>query len=219
MEVVLSWWYFIDASLQSQETKDYFSIFTHYLWYSVIRLPDSRIPSSSMSKVANAATAIAVMDASSNVTSKVTGQNSTASNNNSSVNSNNSNSRLFGGLSTSNSKITKAGPLLKWRDMEHLVAGVSGGVLSTLVLHPLDLIKIRFQGKHSKEGKNFYLFSSCRLNLLEVNFIRKWNFKFLTFNFLSGFIFFFLVFLVLFIINILCKTIPVCDLWIIIKKI
>ena len=30
---------------------------------------------------------------------------------------------------------------------EHMVAGVSGGVLSTLVLHPLDLIKIRFQGK------------------------------------------------------------------------
>ena len=30
---------------------------------------------------------------------------------------------------------------------EHLVAGVSGGVTSTLVLHPLDLIKIRFQGK------------------------------------------------------------------------
>jgi len=30
---------------------------------------------------------------------------------------------------------------------EHLLAGVSGGVTSTLVLHPLDLIKIRFQGK------------------------------------------------------------------------
>lgn len=29
----------------------------------------------------------------------------------------------------------------KW---EHLVAGVSGGVVSTLVLHPLDLIKVRF---------------------------------------------------------------------------
>lgn len=28
---------------------------------------------------------------------------------------------------------------------EHLIAGVSGGVTSTLVLHPLDLIKIRFQ--------------------------------------------------------------------------
>jgi solute carrier family 25 folate transporter 32 len=28
---------------------------------------------------------------------------------------------------------------------QHLAAGVSGGVISTLVLHPLDLIKIRFQ--------------------------------------------------------------------------
>lgn len=30
---------------------------------------------------------------------------------------------------------------------EHLVAGVSGGVASTLILHPLDLIKIRFAGR------------------------------------------------------------------------
>ena len=34
---------------------------------------------------------------------------------------------------------------VKW---QHLAAGVSGGVISTLVLHPLDLIKVRFQGKH-----------------------------------------------------------------------
>ena len=27
---------------------------------------------------------------------------------------------------------------------EHLLAGVSGGVISTCVLHPLDLLKIRF---------------------------------------------------------------------------
>ena len=30
---------------------------------------------------------------------------------------------------------------------EHLVAGISGGVASTLLLHPLDLMKIRFSGK------------------------------------------------------------------------
>lgn len=30
---------------------------------------------------------------------------------------------------------------------EHLVAGFSGGVTSTLILHPLDLIKIRFAGR------------------------------------------------------------------------
>ena len=32
------------------------------------------------------------------------------------------------------------------RVFEHLLAGVAGGVASTLVLHPLDLVKIRFQG-------------------------------------------------------------------------
>ena len=28
---------------------------------------------------------------------------------------------------------------------EHLVSGMTAGVVSTLILHPLDLIKIRFQ--------------------------------------------------------------------------
>lgn len=30
--------------------------------------------------------------------------------------------------------------------IENLIAGLSGGVVSTLVLHPLDLVKIRFAG-------------------------------------------------------------------------
>lgn len=30
---------------------------------------------------------------------------------------------------------------------EHLIAGISGGAISTLILHPLDLLKIRFAGK------------------------------------------------------------------------
>ena len=30
---------------------------------------------------------------------------------------------------------------------EYMVAGLSGGVVSTAILHPFDLIKIRFQGK------------------------------------------------------------------------
>jgi len=34
---------------------------------------------------------------------------------------------------------------IRW---QHLVAGVTGGVMSTLIVHPLDLIKIRFQGLH-----------------------------------------------------------------------
>lgn len=29
---------------------------------------------------------------------------------------------------------------------EHLIAGISGGAISTLILHPLDLMKIRFAG-------------------------------------------------------------------------
>ncbi|XP_033727359.1 mitochondrial folate transporter/carrier-like isoform X2 [Pecten maximus] len=35
--------------------------------------------------------------------------------------------------------------LLHYVRWEHLLAGVSGGVIATLVLHPLDLVKIRFQ--------------------------------------------------------------------------
>ncbi|CAI9719492.1 folate transporter carrier-like isoform X2 [Octopus vulgaris] len=91
-----------------------------------------------MSKVATAATAVAVMDAS-NVKSKVSVQNT--SNNN----------RLLGlaaatgSSSTSSTSPSRPRPIVRWRDMEHLVAGISGGVLSTLVLHPLDLVKIRFQ--------------------------------------------------------------------------
>lgn len=38
-------------------------------------------------------------------------------------------------------------PVLSHFKYEHLVAGVSGGVVSTLMLHPLDLIKTRFAGK------------------------------------------------------------------------
>lgn len=30
---------------------------------------------------------------------------------------------------------------------EHLLAGISGGAISTLILHPLDLMKIRFAGE------------------------------------------------------------------------
>lgn len=30
---------------------------------------------------------------------------------------------------------------------QHLLAGISGGAISTLILHPLDLMKIRFAGK------------------------------------------------------------------------
>ena len=42
--------------------------------------------------------------------------------------------RSFAGLASSTVRAVK---------FEHLIAGLSGGVVSTLVLHPLDLIKIR----------------------------------------------------------------------------
>lgn len=39
--------------------------------------------------------------------------------------------------------------LLNHIKYEHLLAGVSGGAISTLILHPLDLMKIRFAGELS----------------------------------------------------------------------
>jgi len=36
---------------------------------------------------------------------------------------------------------------------EYFVAGISGGVVSTLMLHPLDLIKIRFAGESRAHGR------------------------------------------------------------------
>lgn len=47
--------------------------------------------------------------------------------------------------------VSAAGPkpkgVLSHMKYEHLIAGVSGGVTSSVVLHPLDLIKVRFAGK------------------------------------------------------------------------
>lgn len=37
--------------------------------------------------------------------------------------------------------------VLRHVQLENLAAGLSGGVVSTLVLHPLDLVKIRFAGE------------------------------------------------------------------------
>ena len=48
---------------------------------------------------------------------------------------------------------------------EHLLAGVSGGVTSTLILHPLDLIKIRFQGKIKLETLKYCRY--CNFVLLD----------------------------------------------------
>lgn len=48
-------------------------------------------------------------------------------------------------VSASNSNIA----IIKHVKYEHLIAGVTGGVTSTLLLHPLDLIKIRFAGMYN----------------------------------------------------------------------
>lgn len=43
--------------------------------------------------------------------------------------------------------------LLRHVQLESLAAGLSGGVVSTLVLHPLDLVKIRFAGGDGDGGR------------------------------------------------------------------
>ncbi|XP_071854011.1 solute carrier family 25 member 32-like isoform X2 [Apostichopus japonicus] len=48
------------------------------------------------------------------------------------------------------------GSVFKQLKYEHLVAGISGGVLSTLVLHPLDLLKIRFQVNDGRKERPSY---------------------------------------------------------------
>ncbi len=49
-----------------------------------------------------------------------------------------------GGLSDNRRRVRDLLVGMRW---QHVVAGVSGGVASTLALHPLDLVKIRFQGE------------------------------------------------------------------------
>ena len=44
-------------------------------------------------------------------------------------------------------RLTRLAATFRAVRMEHLLAGITGGVVSTLILHPLDLLKIRFAGK------------------------------------------------------------------------
>ena len=44
-------------------------------------------------------------------------------------------------------KMAERPSLTRYVRYEPLVAGVFGGVVSTMVLHPLDLLKVRFQGE------------------------------------------------------------------------
>ena len=45
---------------------------------------------------------------------------------------------------------------------EHLVAGLSGGVISTVATHPFDLIKLRFAGETSHNMSSLKKFCMMR---------------------------------------------------------
>lgn len=47
---------------------------------------------------------------------------------------------------------------------EHLIAGLSGGVVSTLATHPFDLIKLRFAGRTEGCTSNLYIMSNKLLH-------------------------------------------------------
>ena len=46
---------------------------------------------------------------------------------------------------------------------EHLVAGISGGIASTLALHPLDLLKVRLAGKEIFLGNFLIVYLCCSI--------------------------------------------------------
>lgn len=58
--------------------------------------------------------------------------------------------------------------------IENLLAGLSGGVVSTLVLHPLDLVKIRFAGT---EWNNKLLLTSYVVCNITDNWSSQWEWK------------------------------------------
>ena len=55
--------------------------------------------------------------------------------------------------STAANRLARLGATFRAVRLEHLMAGITGGVVSTLVLHPLDLLKIRFAGKFNDYNK------------------------------------------------------------------
>lgn len=64
------------------------------------------------------------------------------------IESNNSGSQQLTNTSSNIMKNHSNGnSILSHLKYQHLLAGISGGAISTLILHPLDLMKIRFAGK------------------------------------------------------------------------
>ena len=64
------------------------------------------------------------------------------------------------------SRIARLSATFRAVRLEHLFAGITGGVVSTLVLHPLDLLKIRFAG-------NYTLLKRCKDELLDPECTRN----------------------------------------------
>ncbi|XP_063979107.1 solute carrier family 25 member 32 [Diachasmimorpha longicaudata] len=65
-------------------------------------------------------------------------------------------------------------PVLSHFKYEHLVAGISGGVVSTLMLHPLDLIKIRF-AVNDGVTKSVPQYSGLRQAIREIIRLEGWK--------------------------------------------
>lgn len=63
------------------------------------------------------------------------------------IESNNSGSQQLTNTSTIMKNHSNGNSILSHLKYQHLLAGISGGAISTLILHPLDLMKIRFAGK------------------------------------------------------------------------
>lgn len=54
--------------------------------------------------------------------------------------------------------LTRCRSIISQMRYEHLAAGLTGGVVSTLVLHPLDLLKIRLAGNSQKSRTTNFFF-------------------------------------------------------------
>lgn len=65
-------------------------------------------------------------------------------------------------------------PVLSHFKYEHFIAGISGGVVSTLMLHPLDLIKTRFavSDGHSRVGPQYKSLKSAVMQIVKTEGVR-----------------------------------------------
>ena len=57
--------------------------------------------------------------------------------------------------------------------MEHLVAGVSGGVAATVLLHPLDLLKIRFAVNDGRNAAGRPTYAGMKNAVANIGTVKK----------------------------------------------